>query len=120
MGTTGTIMGTSMFLKEKNSKIQIVGAQPTEGSEIPGIRRWPKEYLPKIFDPKRVDRIIDVSSEEASNMTRRLAREEGIFAGMSSGGAVTTALKLMEELNEGIIVCIICDIGDRYLSSDLF
>ena len=97
-----------------------MGAQPSEGSEIPGIRRWSKEYLPKIFDPKRVDKIIDVSADEASTMTRRLAKEEGIFAGMSSGGAVAVAVKLMEELNEGIIVCIICDIGDRYLSSDLF
>jgi S-sulfo-L-cysteine synthase (O-acetyl-L-serine-dependent) len=120
MGTTGTIMGTSMFLKEQKQNIQIVGAQPSEGSEIPGIRRWSKEYLPKIFDPKRVDKIIDVSADEASTMTRRLAKEEGIFAGMSSGGAVVVAVKLMEELNEGIIVCIICDIGDRYLSSDLF
>lgn len=120
MGTTGTIMGTSMFLKEKNPNIQIVGAQPTTGSEIPGIRRWPKEYLPKIFDPKRVDRIMDVSTEESIVMTRRLAKEEGIFAGMSSGGAVAAAVKLMEEINEGILVCIICDIGDRYLSSELF
>lgn len=120
MGTTGTIMGTSMYLKEQNQNIQIIGTQPTEGSEIPGIRRWPKEYLPKIFNPERVDKIIDISRSEAVTMTRRLAKEEGIFAGMSSGGAIAAAVKLMEELNEGDIVCIICDIGDRYLSSDLF
>ncbi|MFD1142226.1 cysteine synthase CysM [Larkinella insperata] len=120
MGTTGTIMGTSRFLKEQNPAIQILGCQPTDGSQIPGIRKWPEEYLPKIFDPKRVDRVIDVSQEEATLMTRRLAREEGIFAGMSSGGAVHAALKLVEELNEGVVVCIICDRGDRYLSSDLF
>ena len=113
-------MGTSMFLKEKKESIQIVGTKPTEGSDIPGIRRWPEEYLPKIFDPERVDQIIDVSHEEAILMTRRLAKEEGIFAGMSSGGAVAAAIKLMEELDEGIVVCIICDIGDRYLSSDLY
>jgi S-sulfo-L-cysteine synthase (O-acetyl-L-serine-dependent) len=120
MGTTGTIMGTSRFLKEQNAAIQIVGAQPVEGSQIPGIRRWPKEYLPKIFEPERVDRTIDVSQADATVMTRRLAREEGIFAGMSSGGAVHVATKLIDELDEGIIVCIICDRGDRYLSSDLF
>jgi S-sulfo-L-cysteine synthase (O-acetyl-L-serine-dependent) len=120
MGTTGTIMGCSRFLKEKNKNIQIVGVQPTDGSKIPGIRRWPKEYLPKIFEPERVDRQIDVSQEEATLMTRRLSREEGIFAGMSSGGAVMAASKLSQELNEGLIVCIICDRGDRYLSSDLF
>jgi cysteine synthase B len=120
MGTTGTIMGTSKFLKEKNTAIQIIGAQPTEGSKIPGIRRWPKEYLPKIYDPSRVDRIIDVSQEEATLMARRLAREEGIFAGMSSGGCVAVAEKLVKELKEGVVVCIICDRGDRYLSSDLF
>jgi S-sulfo-L-cysteine synthase (O-acetyl-L-serine-dependent) len=120
MGTTGTIMGTSRFLKEQNAAIQIVGAQPVEGSQIPGIRRWPQEYLPKIFEPQRVDRTVDVSQADATAMTRRLAREEGIFAGMSSGGAVHVAIKLIEELNEGVIVCIICDRGDRYLSSDLF
>jgi len=120
MGTTGTIMGVSRFLKEKNDKIQIIGAQPTDGSRIPGIRRWPKEYLPKIFDPQRVDRIIDISEEAATQMTRRLAREEGVFCGMSSGGAVAIALKLIEEIQEGVIVAIICDRGDRYLSSTLF
>jgi S-sulfo-L-cysteine synthase (O-acetyl-L-serine-dependent) len=120
MGTTGTIMGVSRFLKEKNKNIQIVGVQPVDGSKIPGIRRWPKEYLPKIFDAKRVDKTIDVNQEEATAMTRLLSREEGIFAGMSSGGAVKAALKLSEEIKEGVIVCIICDRGDRYLSSDLF
>lgn len=120
MGTTGTIMGTSRFLKEQNPAVRIVGCQPTDGSQIPGIRKWPQEYLPKIFDPKRVDQTIEVSQEEATQMTRRLAREEGIFAGMSSGGAVQAALKLIDTLHEGVIVCIICDRGDRYLSSDLF
>ncbi|SFG04140.1 cysteine synthase CysM [Pontibacter chinhatensis] len=120
MGTTGTIMGVSRYLKEQNPQVQIVGAQPVEGAQIPGIRRWPEAYLPKIFEPERVDRIIDVSQDEATAMTRRLAREEGIFAGMSSGGAVHVATKLIEELDEGVVVCIICDRGDRYLSSDLF
>lgn len=120
MGTTGTIMGVSRYLKEKNEKIQIVGVQPTDGSKIPGIRRWPKEYMPKIFEPQRVDKVIDVSQDEATNMTRRLAKEEGIFAGMSSGGAMAAAEKLSKEISEGVIVCIICDRGDRYLSSDLF
>ena len=120
MGTTGTIMGCSMFLKEQNKNIQIVGCQPTEESSIPGIRRWPKEYLPKIFDASRVDMIIDISEQQAINMTRRLAREEGIFAGMSSGGAAFAAIKLAEELSYGVIVFIVCDRGDRYLSSDLF
>ncbi len=120
MGTTGTIMGTSMFLKEKNPSIQIIGAQPTDGSRIPGIRRWPKEYLPKIFEPERVDRVVDVSEEDAVAMTRRLAKEEAVFCGMSSGGAVHIATKIAEEINEGLIVVIICDRGDRYLSSDLF
>ncbi|GGD38726.1 cysteine synthase CysM [Muriicola marianensis] len=120
MGTTGTIMGTSAFLKEKKSSVQIVGVQPTDNSSIPGIRKWPKEYLPKIFDPSRVDRIMEVSEKEAEEMTRRLAREEGIFAGMSSGGATTAALRLARELDEGVVVSIICDRGDRYLSSDLF
>jgi len=120
MGTTGTIMGVSGFLKEKNPGIQIIGAQPTDGSRIPGIRRWSAAYLPKIFEPQRVDRIIDVSEEEATQMTRKLAREEGVFCGMSSGGAVSIATKLIEEIEEGVIVAIICDRGDRYLSSTLF
>lgn len=120
MGTTGTIMGCSMYLKEHNPQIQIVGCQPTEGASIPGIRRWAKEYLPKIFDPKRVDRIIDVSQEDAKETSRQLAKKEGIFAGMSSGGAASAALRLSEELSSGIIVFIVCDRGDRYLSSDLF
>lgn len=120
MGTTGTIMGTSTFLKEKDRDVRIVGVQPTDNSSIPGIRKWPKEYLPGIFNPSKVDEIIEVSEAEAAEMTRRLAREEGIFAGMSSGGAVCAALKLAETLNEGVIVTIICDRGDRYLSSDLF
>ncbi|HHC78724.1 MAG TPA: cysteine synthase CysM [Flavobacteriia bacterium] len=120
MGTTGTIMGTSTFLKEQNDAIQIVGAQPTDNSKIPGIRKWPKEYLPKIFNRKKVDRIIEVSEQEAKAMTRRLAKEEGIFAGMSSGGAVAVALKLAKTLDKGVLVAIICDRGDRYLSSDLF
>ena len=120
MGTTGTIMGTSTFLKEKNPVIQIVGAQPTDNSKIPGIRKWPKEYLPKIFDPKKVDTVIEVSEQEARKMTKRLAKEEGVFAGMSSGGSVTAALKVAETLDKGVIVAIICDRGDRYLSSDLF
>jgi S-sulfo-L-cysteine synthase (O-acetyl-L-serine-dependent) len=120
MGTTGTIMGVSRYLKEQNSEVQIVGTQPVEGSQIPGIRRWPQEYLPKIFEKERVDQTIDVSQQEATAMTRRLAREEGVFAGMSSGGAVFAAMKLIEQLDEGVVVCIICDRGDRYLSSDLF
>ena len=120
MGTTGTIMGTSMYLKEKNSTIQIIGCQPTEGSAIPGIRRWTPEYLPKIFDLSRVDRILDVSQEESTVMAKALALREGIFSGMSSGGAATIALKLASELESGCIVFICCDRGDRYLSSDLF
>ena len=120
MGTTGTIMGCSKFLKEKNADIQIVGCQPTEGSSIPGIRRWPEAYLPKIFDPSRVDRVMDISEVEATQMARRLAKEEGLFAGMSSGGACSAAIKLAQELEEGIIVFIACDRGDRYLSSELF
>lgn len=120
MGTTGTIMGTSTYLKEQNKNIQIVGVQPTDGSSIPGIRKWPEAYLPKIFDATKVDRVLEVSSEEAVAMTRRLAKEEGIFAGMSSGGATTAALRLANELQSGVIVSIICDRGDRYLSSDLF
>ena len=120
MGTTGTIMGVSRYLKEQNPHVQIVGTQPTDGSSIPGIRRWSPEFLPKIFDPHRVDRIIDVSQQEATIMTRRMAKEEGILAGMSSGGALHAALKLAEEIEEGVIVHIVCDRGDRYLSSDLF
>lgn len=120
MGTTGTIMGVSRFLKEKNDKVQIVGCQPTEGSKIPGIRKWPEEYLPKIFERQRVDRTMDIAEEEARIMTNRLAREEAIFCGMSSGGAVAAAVRLSRELESGVIVCIICDRGDRYLSSDLF
>ena len=120
MGTTGTIMGTSTFLKEKNKNIQIIGAQPTDNSRIPGIRKWSQEFLPKIFNPKKVDTVIEVSETEAREMTKRLAKEEGIFAGMSSGGSVTAAIKLSETIEKGIIVAIICDRGDRYLSSDLF
>ena len=120
MGTTGTIMGVSTYLKEQDEDVQIVGVQPTDGSKIPGIRRWPKEYLPTIFNADKVDQIIDVSEQEARTMTNRLAQEEGIFCGMSSGGSVATAVKLAETLDEGIVVCIICDRGDRYLSSDLF
>lgn len=120
MGTTGTIMGVSRYLKSKNSKIQIIGTQPTDGSSIPGIRRWSPDFLPAIFEPHRVDRIIDVSQDEATIMARRMAKEEGIFAGMSSGGALFAALKAADELQEGLIVCITCDRGDRYLSSELF
>jgi cysteine synthase B len=120
MGTTGSIMGNSMFLKEQNPEIQIIGCQPTEESSIPGIRRWPIEYLPKIFDPSRVDRVMDVSQKEATEMTRQLAKTEGIFAGMSSGGALACSLKLASELSSGVIVFIACDRGDRYLSSELF
>lgn len=120
MGTTGTIMGTSTFLKEKDEAIQIVGVQPTDNSSIPGIRKWPEAYLPKIFDAKKVDRIMEVSEEEARFMAKKLAKEEGIFSGMSSGGAATVALRLAQELDYGVIVSIVCDRGDRYLSSNLF
>lgn len=120
MGTTGTIMGVSRYLKEKNPNIQIVGTQPTDGSCIPGIRRWSPEFLPKIFDPKRVDRVVDVQEADAVVMTRRLAKEEGILAGMSSGGALWAAMKIAGEIKSGTIVFIVCDRGDRYLSSDLF
>ncbi|MGA9325504.1 MAG: cysteine synthase CysM [Salegentibacter sp.] len=120
MGTTGTIMGTSSYLKEQKAGMQIVGVQPTDNASIPGIRKWPEAYLPKIFDPAKVDRVLEVSEEEAKKMTRRLAEEEGIFAGMSSGGAAAAAVRLCEELEEGLVVSIVCDRGDRYLSSDLF
>lgn len=120
MGTTGTIMGVSRYLKEQNSAIQIVGTQPTEGSSIPGIRRWSPEFLPKIFEPERVDQVIDVSQEQATQMTRRMAKEEGILGGMSSGGALHAAIELAKTLTSGTIVCITCDRGDRYLSTDLF
>jgi cysteine synthase B len=120
MGTTGTIMGCSRYFKEKNPAIQIVGCQPTEESSIPGIRRWPKEYLPKIFEPERVDRVIDVSQDEATQMARKLANIEGVFAGMSSGGAASAAIRLAKEIDKGVIVFIVCDRGDRYLSSNLF
>ncbi|UJH91760.1 cysteine synthase CysM [Antarcticibacterium sp. 1MA-6-2] len=120
MGTTGTIMGTSTFLKEKNSQVQIVGVQPADEAKIPGIRKWPEAYLPKIFDPKKVDKVLEVTEDEAKEMTRRLAKDEGVFAGMSSGGATAAAVRLCEEIEEGVVVSIICDRGDRYLSSDLF
>jgi cysteine synthase B len=120
MGTTGTIMGCSTFLKEQDPSIQIVGCQPTEDSSIPGIRRWPKEYVPKIFDPKKVDRVMDITQQEAEETCRQLAKLEGIFAGVSSGGAAAAALRLSKEIKEGVIVFIVCDRGDRYLSSDLF
>ncbi|MBC8768200.1 cysteine synthase CysM [Arenibacter sp. BSSL-BM3] len=120
MGTTGTIMGTSTYLKEKNSNIQIVGVQPADEAKIPGIRKWPEEYLPKIFNPKKVDTVMEVTEEEARDMAKRLAKEEGIFAGMSSGGAAAAAVKLAQSLEKGVIVSIVCDRGDRYLSSDLF
>ena len=120
MGTTGTIMGTSSFLKEKDTNIQIVGVQPTDDSSIPGIRKWPEAYLPRIFNPAKVDQVLEVSEKESRTMAKRLASEEGIFAGMSSGGATAAALKLIDTMEEGVVVSIICDRGDRYLSSDLF
>jgi cysteine synthase B len=120
MGTTGTIMGTSAYLKSQNPDVEIVGVQPMEGASIPGIRRWPKEYLPKIYDASRVDRIIDVSQHDAEETTRELAAREGIFAGISSGGAVAAALKLSQQVENAVIVAIICDRGDRYLSTDVF
>ena len=120
MGTTGTIMGCSMYLKEQNPEIQIVGCQPTPDSSIPGIRRWPEEYLPKIFDPARVDSVIDIDQADATSRTRELARKAGVFAGMSSGGAFHAAVQVANEIEEGCIVFIVCDRGDRYLSSDLF
>ena len=120
MGTTGTIMGCSRYFKEKNPAIVIVGCQPTEGSQIPGIRKWPEAYMPRIFDPKRVDRVIEIAQEDAENMTRRMAREEGIFAGVSSGGAMWAALQISAETQNAIIVTIVCDRGDRYLSTGIF
>lgn len=120
MGTTGTIMGCSRYLKEQNPNVQIVGLQPMEGSAIPGIRRWPHEYLPKIFDASRVDRVVDMAQSEAEETTRRLAREEGIFCGVSSGGAVAAMLRLSRELENAVMVAIICDRGDRYLSTGIF
>jgi cysteine synthase B len=120
MGTTGTIMGCSRFFKEKNAKIQIVGCQPEEGAQIPGIRKWPEAYLPKIYDKARVDRLEYVGQADAEEMTRRLAREEGIFAGISSGGAVEVALRISKSLKNAVIVTIICDRGDRYLSTGVF
>ena len=120
MGTTGTIMGTGRYLKERNPQIQVIGVQPAEGASIPGIRRWPQAYLPAIFDASLVDREMDVSQEEAEEITRRLAAEEGIFAGISSGGATAAALRLARTLDEGLVVAIICDRGDRYLSTGVF
>lgn len=120
MGTTGTIMGVSTFLKEQNKNITIVGAQPKDGAKIPGIRKWPEAYLPRIFDRSKVDKVIEVSEDDARATTQRLAKEEGVFAGMSSGGSVAAALKIAQKMDKGIIVAVICDIGDRYLSSDLF
>ncbi len=120
MGTTGTIMGTSRYLKEQNENVQIIGLQPMEGASIPGIRRWPQEYLPRIYQADRVDRIIDMAQSEAEDVTRRLAREEGIFCGVSSGGAVAGMLHLSKEVENAVIVAIICDRGDRYLSTGIF
>jgi len=120
MGTTGTIMGVSDYLKGKNKEIKIIGAQPKDGAKIPGIRKWPQEYLPAIFNASKVDEVIEVSEEEAKAMTQRLASEEGIFAGMSSGGSVLAAIKVAEKLEKGVVVAIVCDRGDRYLSSTLF
>jgi len=120
MGTTGTIMGVSRFLKEKNPQVQIVGCQPTEGSQIPGIRKWPEAYLPRIYEASRVDRVESVSQADAEDMTRRMAREEGIFAGISSGGAMCVALRIAAEVNDAVIVSIVCDRGDRYLSTGVF
>jgi cysteine synthase B len=120
MGTTGTIMGVSDYLKEKNNEIQIIGVQPKEGARIPGIRKWKEEYLPAIFNRKKIDQVIEVSEEESKAMTQRLAAEEGVFAGMSSGGSVASAIKIAEKLDKGVVVAIVCDRGDRYLSSSLF
>ena len=120
MGTTGTIMGVSRFLREQNSEIEIIGLQPKEGSRIPGIRRWPPEYLPKIFDRSMVDRVIDVDQKDAEDTMRALAKNEGIFCGVSSGGSIYAALELSKQLENAIIVAIICDRGDRYLSTEVF
>lgn len=120
MGTTGTIMGVSRYLKEQNPEVQIVGVQPEDGAQIPGIRRWPEEYLPKIYDASRVDTVIDISQEESEETTRQLGAQEGIFCGVSAGGAMAVALKLNQELENAVIVSIICDRGDRYLSTDVF
>jgi len=120
MGTTGTIMGTSRYLKERNPQVRIVGVHPAEGAQIPGIRRWPEAYLPKIYDPSRVDRILEVTQEEAEETTRALAAREGIFCGISSGGAVAAALRLSREVEDAVIVTVVCDRGDRYLSTGVF
>lgn len=120
MGTTGTIMGVSRYLKEQNDKIQIIGAQPADGAKIPGIRKWSEAYMPKIFNRSRVDQVFEVNETEAKEMARQLAKKEGVFSGMSSGGSVATALKVISGLDKGVVVCIICDRGDRYLSTDLF
>jgi cysteine synthase B len=120
MGTTGTITGVSQFMKEKNSAVRIVGAQPSEGSRIPGIRKWPEEYLPKIYDPKNVDELVSVSQEEAEEMCRRLAREEGIFAGISAAGACWVAQQVAQQVENATIVFVVCDRGDRYLSTGVF
>ncbi|MHB8623680.1 MAG: cysteine synthase CysM [Sulfuricaulis sp.] len=120
MGTTGTIMGVARFMKEKNPSVQIIGVQPTAGSSIPGIRAWPKEYLPKIYDARQLDRIMEVTQQDAEETTRQLAREEGVFCGISSGGATHAALRLSQEVNNAVIVTIICDRGDRYLSTGVF
>ena len=120
MGTTGTIMGCSRFFKEKNAKVQIIGCEPEEGSQIPGIRKWPEAYLPKVYDKTRVDRLEYVSQADAEDMARRLAREEGIFAGISSGGALAVALRVSREVEKATIVSIVCDRGDRYLSTGVF
>jgi cysteine synthase B len=120
MGTTGTIMGCSRFFKEKNPKIEVIGCQPEEGSQIPGIRKWPEAYLPKIYERARVDRLEHVSQADAEEMTRRMAREEGIFAGISSGGAMHVALRVAEKLRNAVIVTVVCDRGDRYLTTGVF